>query len=333
MKRYVFAGMMLVFCVVCLQLVGAAIPAASNSLFVQDWGGATLYVGGTGPGNYTRIQQALDDASDGDTVFVYCGVYTETISIQKAVCLTGEDKNGTVIEGPGSGTVVEIAAEGAAVHHFAITGGGGDDFDDAAVYIASDSVVLQDTIIRDNQGHGVFLFSASYCILVHNVLVGNRYGGIYLTNESHFNNISYNTVQSGISGISVERSHYQTIMYNRVIQCSNGIYLTESRENLVQGNHLSDNEEGLFCFYAVRNTIQFNNFVSNARHARFMKFLHVGFIAPNMWRHNYWDDWLQVGVKAIYGGVYVRTFTLIGIFIPWVEVDWCPAREPYEWIT
>ncbi len=33
--------------------------------------GNTLYVGGDGPGNYTKIQDAINNASDGDTVFVY----------------------------------------------------------------------------------------------------------------------------------------------------------------------------------------------------------------------------------------------------------------------
>ncbi len=39
--------------------------------------GKTLYVGGSGPGNYTKIQDAIDNASDGDTVFVYNGTYHE----------------------------------------------------------------------------------------------------------------------------------------------------------------------------------------------------------------------------------------------------------------
>jgi len=35
--------------------------------------GNTLYVGGSGPNNYTKIQDAIDNASNGDTVFVYSG--------------------------------------------------------------------------------------------------------------------------------------------------------------------------------------------------------------------------------------------------------------------
>jgi len=39
-----------------------------------------LYVGGNGPNNYTKIQDAIDDARDGDTVFVFNGTYFETLS-------------------------------------------------------------------------------------------------------------------------------------------------------------------------------------------------------------------------------------------------------------
>ena len=41
--------------------------------------GKTLYVGGSEPGNYTKIQDAINNASDGDTVFVYNGTYDEKV--------------------------------------------------------------------------------------------------------------------------------------------------------------------------------------------------------------------------------------------------------------
>ncbi|MEE9340745.1 MAG: hypothetical protein V3V21_03685, partial [Thermoplasmata archaeon] len=37
----------------------------------------TLYVGGAGPGNYTTIQGAIDNATPGDSVYVYGGTYYE----------------------------------------------------------------------------------------------------------------------------------------------------------------------------------------------------------------------------------------------------------------
>ncbi|EMR74892.1 parallel beta-helix repeat (two copies) [Thermoplasmatales archaeon SCGC AB-540-F20] len=65
--------------------------------------GTTLYVGGTGPNNYTKIQDAINDASDGYTVFVYndSSPYYESIIIDKSINLVGEDRDSTHIAGGG----------------------------------------------------------------------------------------------------------------------------------------------------------------------------------------------------------------------------------------
>ncbi len=55
--------------------------------------GITLYVGGTGAGNYSTIQSAIDAASSGDTVFVYNGIYYENVVLNKDdINLIGENK-------------------------------------------------------------------------------------------------------------------------------------------------------------------------------------------------------------------------------------------------
>lgn len=295
-------------------------------------GGATLYVGGSGPGNYTTIQGAIDNASDGDTVYVYNGTYAETIRIQQSIYLVGEHKHGTVIDGAGSGTVVAIYGDRTSMKHFTVTGGA-DDGATAAVQIHADEIAFENNVVRDNQHHGIILASASRCTLSRNVITGNSYHGIHVIDASGSNNMSHNHIQSGIAGIYVGSPNPQTISYNRVSNCSKGIYLEESSGNAILGNHIAGNQEGLFCSYAPGNTIQYNNFISNTRHARFVAFLHAGFLVPNTWSHNYWDDWMQVGGKAILGAIYVPTPALIGIFVPWLNLDWHPASEPYEWST
>lgn len=60
-------------------------------------GGNTLYVGGSGPGNYTKIQDAINDSRDGDTVFVYSGLYHEEIMITHPIRLLGQAKETTII--------------------------------------------------------------------------------------------------------------------------------------------------------------------------------------------------------------------------------------------
>lgn len=58
-----------------------------------------LYVGGDGPGNYSKIQDAIDNASNGDTVFVYNGIYYENLVVDKSINLQGENKEYTIIDG------------------------------------------------------------------------------------------------------------------------------------------------------------------------------------------------------------------------------------------
>lgn len=46
--------------------------------------GTTLFVGGSGPGNYTNIQDAIDNASNWDTVFIYNGIHYEHVKVKKS---------------------------------------------------------------------------------------------------------------------------------------------------------------------------------------------------------------------------------------------------------
>jgi hypothetical protein len=57
--------------------------------------GATIYV----PTDYTTIQEAIDAASDGDTVFVSDGNYNEYIYINKSINLSGQSREGVNING------------------------------------------------------------------------------------------------------------------------------------------------------------------------------------------------------------------------------------------
>ena len=97
-----------------LLVVGGFIGIiAFESEPVQASSGSTLYVGGTGGGNYSTIQAAVNAANPGDTVFVFDdnAPYFEHITINKTINLIGEDRNTTIINGSYSDTIIKITSK------------------------------------------------------------------------------------------------------------------------------------------------------------------------------------------------------------------------------
>ena len=87
MKKNIFTiatiGILLLSCFVITPVADTSPPAPPSS--------TTLYVGGDGPGNYSNIQDAIDDASDGYIIYVYSGTYNENVFIDKQINLVGEN--------------------------------------------------------------------------------------------------------------------------------------------------------------------------------------------------------------------------------------------------
>ncbi len=95
-------GVMCIF--LCTLLAATIVPMTAHGTSKMTPSlitGNTLYVGGSGPNNFTRIQDAIDNASDGDIVFVYSdsSPYRENLVIKKPLFLLGEQKETTLILG------------------------------------------------------------------------------------------------------------------------------------------------------------------------------------------------------------------------------------------
>ncbi|MHA2434066.1 MAG: right-handed parallel beta-helix repeat-containing protein, partial [Candidatus Thorarchaeota archaeon] len=93
----------------------------------------TLYVGGAGPGNYTAIQEAIDNAGPGDVIYVFSGTYNESIIIGTPITLVGEGREATTIDGKGLGDVISVAADNVSITEFTIKGESGHQFYEAVV--------------------------------------------------------------------------------------------------------------------------------------------------------------------------------------------------------
>ena len=147
-------------------------------------GGNILYVGGVGPNNYTRIQDAIDDATNGDIIFVYHGTYHENIVANKSITLIGEDKNVTFIDGDGLGDVVYISADNVVVSEFTIQNSGKKD-GNAGIDVVSNCVTISWNIIANNGRNGISFNGSSDNTIFQNIISNNRYAGIFLCNSSN----------------------------------------------------------------------------------------------------------------------------------------------------
>lgn len=91
---------------VAIGLILILIGASVIPIIAQDAGkplptskGNWLYVGGNGPGNYSSITTALQNASTNDTIYVYSGIYSEGIlTINISISLIGQSNLSTIID-------------------------------------------------------------------------------------------------------------------------------------------------------------------------------------------------------------------------------------------
>jgi len=216
--------------------------------------GNTLYVGGSGANNYTTIQSAIDDAVDGDTVFVYddSSPYYEDVVVDKSINLIGEDKNSTIIDADGSGHVIKIVVDGVNILGFTATGS-----TNGLVVEGSSYINIADNNILNNFNQGIKLDSSSNITISGNILSDNNHKGIYLHDSS--NNIlsENNIVNSEYAGIEFSDSWYNNVTNNSItsITRGEGIQLWNSSYITISGNTISNHTE---CGIELLDSSNFN---------------------------------------------------------------------------
>lgn len=219
--------------------------AQTNFSLMLNFDGTTLYVGGGGPGNYSNIQEAVDNASNEDTIFVFNGTYYENIIVDKSIRLIGENMETTVIDGNETEDVISIFADGVNISGFTVQKSGNTPMYDACIEVHS----------NDNKIFGnIVCYSGDYAV------------GIYL-NQSNFNNISENHIfENGNEGVFIEKSTYNIIQNNNIHNnghCS--VVISESSNNIVRNNEMYANHDAAVSLWpgATQNEITENTIYKN----------------------------------------------------------------------
>ena len=135
-----------------MLLIGTVLPVSGTVMVertpISTSLGDTFYVGGSGPGNYSTIQEAIDNASDGDTVFVYNGLYDvdKWIKINKSIRLIGEDKENTII----NASVIDIVVSEVYVSGFTIQNGSGISIESHSLEVTNNNTITGN-IFKSNE--------------------------------------------------------------------------------------------------------------------------------------------------------------------------------------
>ena len=121
---------------------------------------------------YKTIKQALSESSEGDTLIVNGGIYTEgEISIDKRVSLFGVNK--PVIDGRSKEAVITIRASGTIVRGFTISNSGKSDIREiAGIRLEDVQACLIDSNYFYNNYFAVYLANSSYCRVMSNRIEG-----------------------------------------------------------------------------------------------------------------------------------------------------------------
>ena len=148
-----------------------------------------LRVNKGGTEEYTSIQEAINNAEEGYTVYVYKGTYYENLVIDKKVNLVGEDKENTIIDGQEKSDVIRILSDNVNVTGFTIQNAGFYLYNDGIDIDSCNNKIANNIIKRCRCGIALELW-ANNCDIFQNNIEENSFGVMIYSIKSN-NNIIY----------------------------------------------------------------------------------------------------------------------------------------------
>ena len=245
----------------------------------------TFTVDDDGGEDFETIQDAIDNAKDGDTIEVANGTYAENVIVTKELVIRSKTGNtgDVIIDADHTGDAA-VAISSNNVTLTGVTLRNATEFHTAAValdtvegcvvsnciiersyYGLSDLDGTGNTVIycevRNNDDSGIRFDGTRESWITQNSIHSNEFDGVLMIG-SHGNTIAYNLIQYNLdSGIKLYGSHNNSIEENAFAsnggegmdpQFANGIYLSNSNGNTFTGNMVSGS--GNFDFYSEEDS-------------------------------------------------------------------------------
>jgi nitrous oxidase accessory protein len=335
--------------IILLFIETSIIPLATSD---QTRGKNIITVDDDGDGDYTRIQDAVNNASAGDTIEVYSGryyehdiqIYLNNLTIQGIPFeLGGGNGSGKpFVDGEGieetAGLFYIFDTKGVTINGFHIENGGvppGDWYTMSASIRAdftNNVTITNNTITLNGHYIGIALYDGDgHNIIRDNQIVTIGYTAITIDN-SDYNMVIHNYVSGCKDGIVIISSNHNNISENVVSNCKGmSVNLWDADFNIVSYNNFKDTIDEIYIADGYRNYIFHNNFINNSQTYYYGEWVIsrcVFRLFNNKWDANYWADWKGIGPKLIRGELFIQFIKVYRR--PSFSFDWHPAQEPYD---
>jgi parallel beta-helix repeat protein len=228
------------------------------------------------PDDYPTIQDAINAASLGDTIYVRTGTYHENVVVNETVSLIGENRSTTIVDGDGTESVITVTQDSINITGFTIENSG-TNWTDSGIYLnhanycnisnnnirnnhdginleySSNNVLTGNTASNNNRG--IYLYYSSNNVLTGNTASNNQYNfGVGGNDFSHFNNLvdTSNTVDG-------KPIYYLISVADAVYDAETNagtIYLIKSNNITVRDLTLTKNWYGVFFWNTTNSKIE-----------------------------------------------------------------------------
>jgi parallel beta-helix repeat protein len=190
-----------------------------------------------GTGDFIKIQDAIDNASIGDTILIYPGEYYEVINITKSLNIIGMGQDNVILRGEGVQSIIVVYTDECYVSNL--------------------------TAIGTNTGIGLFMWGNNS--EVRNCRFEGNVVGVYLheANYNYFENIVCESNKA--VGLYLGNSNYNTFVNTRSLNTSNGtgIYFFYSYKNVLQSGSANGNfGDGIYMYWLADDN-RIENFSCN----------------------------------------------------------------------
>ena len=189
-------------------------------------------VDGSGEADFIKIQDAINNAKEGDTIMVHSGVYYENVVVDKSVTLIGNGQ--PVVDANGSGCAIILTEDRITLRGFNATNSGSSGSDIGIEVTSNNNTITGNNVSNNGVGIGLYYSSNNNTITGNNV--SNNGVGICISSSSNNNAITGNNIKNNNwSGISLDYA---------------------SNNNTVTGNVFVN--DGLFVYFSYQNTVEDN---------------------------------------------------------------------------